>query len=138
MTVWVTKTKAVPWFSISESHTLSQKFLFCKTPYINSPCRVYIMVYCQKEEKKTVLHSNLFFFFGILNVNDHKNFWLLFIIDLHCWVGYCFDFSSLRVLGQWEFFSPPNWPYFEISLVDIKYFDFLKKKKCSFNFNRSS
>lgn len=24
----------------------------------------------------------------------------------------------------------PNWPYFEISLVDIKYFDFLKKKKC--------
>ena len=26
----------------------------------------------------------------------------------------------------------PNWPYFEISLVNIKYFDFLKKKKVFF------
>lgn len=26
----------------------------------------------------------------------------------------------------------PNWPYFEISLVDVKYFDFLKKKKVFF------
>ena len=93
-------------FHFWKSHFKSKKFLFCKTPYINSPyvnspCRVYIMVSCQKEEKKTVLHRNLslslFFFSGILNVSDHKNFRLLFIIDLHCWVCYCFDFSSLKL-----------------------------------------
>lgn len=36
-------------------------------------------------------------FFGILNVDDHKHFWLLFVIDLHCWVCYCLDFCSLKL-----------------------------------------
>lgn len=38
----------------------------------------------QKEE--TLIFIGVFhvFLFGVLNVNDDKNFWFFFIVDLHC------------------------------------------------------